>query len=57
MARHFPSPQNRRRQKRKEFEMKRLPQVKPLTGEDVFWVLVIVFGLPFIVWMGGGHIG
>ena len=37
--------------------MKKMQQVKPLTGEDVFWVAVIIFGLPFIVWMGGGHIG
>jgi len=38
--------------------MKRMPQVKPLTGEDIFWVLVIVIGLPFIVFViGGGHIG
>jgi len=37
--------------------MNKMPQVKPLTGEDIFWVLVIVIGLPFIVWMGGGQIG
>jgi len=40
-----------------EVLMKKMPQVKPLTPEDIFWVLVIIFGLPFIVFISGGHIG
>jgi len=49
---------NQKEETRKgENNMKKMPQVKPLTGEDIFWVLVIVFGLPFIVFISGGHIG